>query len=306
MKQQKECSKRALIEAALIAGIVSVFVLVGAFVPFLSAFLVLLPVPFIFLGVRYRIRYSFLSIVLASLLQGILLGPVYAVFMLILLLPITVAMGIYIKKDKEPVVVVAIGTMASAVSTIFVLQMIGGVDITTNLTEVMKEVLIHQQQMLLSMNLSAIEIETDKMISYFVMMIPAILIIQAMVFAFANYYLCLTCLKRFGIKKKPIYEFSNFKLPKNIVFGSFIIFVLSFLTRYVEGLYHEALIMNVVVIFVFVFFMQGIALINYYMKKAKLNKTARIFLTLVIILIAPIMTLTSFIGVLDSIFSLRK
>ena len=303
--RQQAFSKRALIEASLIAGIVSIFAIIGAVTPLLSILLILLPVPFIFITVRHKFLYSFFSIIITSLVLGIFLGIVYSFFLLIMILPMTIAMGRYIKKEKEPFFVIAIGTMVATLSTFFIIQLVGEINIIQIMADAMREVLAHQQEMLLSINLTA-AVEVDNMINYFIMLLPALLVVQAIVSTFANYYLCIASLRRFAVKNVTLSEFSNFKLPKNIVLGAFIIFVLSFLTRYVEGLYHDALIMNIVVIFAFIFFMQGLAFINYYMKKMKVHKALRVILTIIVVLVGPIMTVTSFIGVIDSIFDIRK
>lgn len=303
--RQQAFSKRALIEASLIAGIVSIFAIIGAVTPLLSILLILLPVPFIFITVRHKFLYSFFSIIITSLVLGIFLGIVYSFFLLIMILPMTIAMGRYIKKEKEPFFVITIGTMVATISTFFIIKLVGEINITQIMADAMREVLAHQQEMLLSINLTA-TVEVDNMINYFIMLLPALLVVQAIVSTFANYYLCIASLRRFAVKNVTLSEFSNFKLPKNIVLGAFIIFVLSFLTRYVEGLYHDALIMNIVVIFAFIFFMQGLAFINYYMKKMKVHKALRVILTIIVVLVGPIMTVTSFIGVLDSIFDIRK
>jgi len=303
--RQQAFSKRALIEASLIAGIVSIFAIIGAVTPLLSILLILLPVPFIFITVRHKFLYSFFSIIITSLVLGIFLGIVYSFFLLIMILPMTIAMGRYIKKEKEPLFVITIGTMVATLSTFFIIQLVGEINIIQIMADAMREVLAHQQEMLLSINLTA-TVEVDNMINYFIMLLPALLVVQAIVSTFANYYLCIASLRRFAVKNVTLSEFSNFKLPKNIVLGAFIIFVLSFLTRYVEGLYHDALIMNIVVIFAFIFFMQGLAFINYYMKKMKVHKALRVVLTIIVVLVGPIMTVTSFIGVIDSIFDIRK
>ncbi|MBN4067708.1 MAG: hypothetical protein COA82_01895 [Alkaliphilus sp.] len=303
--RQQAFSKRALIESSLIAGIVSIFAIIGAIIPLLSILLILLPVPFIFLTVRHKFIYSFLSIIITSLVLGIFLGIIYSFFILLMIVPMTIVMGRYIKKEKEPFFVIATGTMVATISTFFIIQLVGEINITQIMADAMREVLANQQEMLLSFNLTA-AVEVENMINYFIMLLPALLVIQATVSTFANYYLCIASLRRFAVKNIKLSEFSSFKLPKNIVLGASIIFALSFLTRYVEGLYHDALIMNVVVIFAFIFFMQGLAFINYYMKKMKVHKALRVILTITVVLVGPIMTVTSFIGAIDSIFDIRK
>lgn len=299
--------KKAFMEATLIAAITTIFAISIIYVPILSTSIILIPVPFMILAYRHKSKYYILSFITFSLLIGILTELVYTGFLVLLFGPMTVAMSYYIKKEKEPYAVIGLGTITSVFSILIMLQLIsyiGNVDLVAEITSIARDIVARQVDMLRSMNVDVLSV--DEIIDYLLMIVPGILVIQSMVTAFGNYYLTVSMLKRFRTDKTELPQFSNFRLPRNIVFGAFIIFVLSYLTKYAEGIYQAGLITNVILIFVFMFFIQGIAVISHIIKRTKTPKPVRIALIIAVFFISPLLTAVAFIGLIDSIVDIRK
>lgn len=299
--------KRAFVEAALIAAITTVLAISVIYIPVLSISTVLIPVPFMILAYRHGTKYTVLSFITFSLLIGILTEILYTVFLISTFGPMIITMGYYIRKRKEPYVVIGAGTITYILSIFIVFQFvsyIGNINIIDQIAFVMEDIITKQVDMLKTMNIDVLSAE--EMLNYLLMIIPGVLVIQSMFTAFGNYYLTVGILKRFSPNDLEFPQFSNFRLPGNIVLGSFIIFILSYLTRYIEGIYHISLITNVTLLFVFLFFIQGISVISYLIKRTKTPKPVRIFLLALILLISPLLTAISFIGLIDSIVDIRK
>lgn len=299
--------KKAFIEAALIAAITTIFTISVVYIPILSASIMLIPVPFMVLAYRHGNRYSILSFITFSLLIGILVELIYAGFLLMVFGPMILAMGHYIKKQKEPYAVIGMGTIVSVLSMLVILQIvsyIGNINIVDEITLAMEGIVNKQIDTLKVMNIDALG--ADEVINYLLMIIPGVFVIQSMITAFGNYYITVNILKRFNVNNIELPQFSNFRLPKNIVLGFFIIFVLSYLTRYIKGVYHANLLTNVTLIFVFIFFIQGMSVISHLIKRTKIPKAVRIFLLISILFISPLLTVVSFVGLLDSIFNIRN
>ncbi|ABR50837.1 membrane protein-like protein [Alkaliphilus metalliredigens QYMF] len=300
-------SKKALIESALIASITAFFGIVGVYIPVLSVLLVLLPVPFMVLAVRHSTRYAALSLLLTSLLIGFLTSLLYPLFILLLVGPLALLMGYYIKRNREPFQVMALGSGASIISIFIAIQIISlvsGFNVMSQVNLMLPEVLEHQMDMLREMNFSRVAI--TEAFNYMVMILPGLMMIQVFIGAFINYYLTISILRRFRVETYELPSFSHFKLPHNIVLGTFIIFVLSLLTTYIEGIYHTSLIANVTLLFVFIFFLQGISFVSYLIKKTRINRTVRIIIIVLIVLISPLLTVVSIMGVIDAMLDIRK
>lgn len=299
--------KKAFIEAALIATITTMFAISVMYIPVLSASIVLVPVPFMILAYRHGNKYSILSFITFSLLIGMLTELIYAGFLLLIFGPMILTMGYYIKKQKEPYAVIGIGTITSVFSILIIFQVvsyIGNINIIDEITLAMEGIVNKQVDMLKAMNIDALS--ADEVLNYLLMIVPGTLIIQSMITAFGNYYIAVSILKRLSPNNIELPQFSNFKLPKNIVFGSFIIFILSYLTKYVKGIHHVSLLTNVTLLFMFMFFIQGISVISYLIKRTKTPKMVRIFLLVAILFISPLLTVVSFIGLMDAIVNIRK
>ncbi|SDL14637.1 YybS family protein [Natronincola ferrireducens] len=300
-------NKKALIESALMASITSLFVVSTLYIPALSILLMLLPVPFIILSVRHGTRYTILSFIIVSLLIGFLTGILYTAFVFIVFGPISVVMGYYTKRKKQPYEVIGLGTAASVLSIFFILQLISiisGIHIIDEIALMITAALDHQVEMLKTVNLDPVDVK--EALNYMMMILPALIIIQSMIGTFINYYLATLAINRFKLMDQRLSEFSDFKLPNNIVLGSFIIFVLSLSTRYIEGIQHISLIANVTIIFSVLFFLQGITFIGYLLKRTKLPKAIRFIILALLILVSPLMTLVSLLGLLDTVIDLRR
>ncbi|HZX21551.1 MAG TPA: DUF2232 domain-containing protein, partial [Clostridia bacterium] len=228
-------------------------------------------------------------------------------FLLLIFGPMILAMGHYIKKQKEPYAVIGIGTIVSVFSVLIIFQIasyIGNVNIFDEITLAMEGVVNKQIDILKTMNIDALN--ADEVLDYLLMIIPGVFVIQSMIIAFGNYYITANVLKRFNVNNIELPQFSNFRLPRNIVLGFVIVFILSYLTRYIKGIYHANLLTNVTLLFVFMFFIQGMSVISYLIKKTKIPRAVRIFLLVLILFISPLLTVISFVGLIDAIVNIRN
>ncbi|NLM03737.1 MAG: YybS family protein [Clostridiales bacterium] len=299
--------KKALTESALIVAMVTFFIIGTLYIPMLYMALIILPVPFILLSTRHGTRYTVISLIVTSFLIGFLAGPIYSIFIFMLSSPLALSMGYSIKKRNKPYEVIGFGTGISTLSIFALIQLISlisGINIINEIAHMVQEVVKHQGDMLTNLDIGVIELK--QAINYFMMIVPAMVIIQSMVGAFINYYLTSVIINRFQLADYYLGEFSEFRLPRNIVLGSFIIFILSVFTSYIEGLKHSALILNITSIFLVVFFLQGISLVAYLLKKSKVPRFIRVSSIILLILISPLMTIIAMLGVTDSIIDIRR
>lgn len=299
--------KKALIEAALIALLATFFAISFIFIPVLTVLLFLIPVPFMVLSARHGSKYTVLSILIASLLIGILTEIIFTILIITIFSPMSVVMGYFIKRNREPYAVIGMGAAVSIIAVFITIQLvavISGFNVIDNLAMIIRQVVDNQSEMLMNVNLSTINV--NEMVNYLLLIIPGLLIVQSLVSAFLNYYLAASILRRLRYTQYTIHEFSNFALPRNIVLGSFIIYSLTFISRYVEGIYHSSLAANVTILFIFVFFLQGLALISYLLKKIRIIKAVRVLLIFLVVIISPLLTIVSLAGLIDSVFDIRK
>jgi len=299
--------KRALIEAALMATISSFFVISFIYIPFLALLLILLPVPFLVLATRHGNRYVVFSFLITSIIVGALTGIIYPIFIVLLFGPMTLVMGYFLKRQANPYRVIGLGTLISVFSIFIVVQLVdwvAGIYLIDELILMLQSVIDHQIGALENMDIQAIS--REELLSYLVIIIPGAFVVQSLLICFLNYYMTAAVLKRLGIDQQELPEFSNFRWPGNIVLGSFIIFILTFATQFIEGIYAQTLLTNITLIFSFVFFLQGIAFISFFIKKTRVNKFIRMVILGVIVILSPLLTIVAIMGLVDALFDMRN
>lgn len=299
--------RKALIEAALMATISSFFVISFIYIPFLALLLIFLPVPFLVLATRHGNRYVVFSFLITSVIVGALTGIIYPIFIVLLFGPMTLIMGYFLKRKANPYQVIGLGTLVSVFSIFIVLQLVdwvAGIYIMDELILMLQSVIDHQIGALENMDIQAIS--REELLSYLVIIIPGAFVVQSLLICFLNYYMTAAVLKRLRVDQQQLPEFSNFRWPGNIVLGSFIIFILTFATQFIEGIYAQTLLTNITLIFSFVFFLQGIAFISFFIKKTKINKVIRVVIIGIIVVLSPLLTIVAIMGLVDALFDMRN
>ena len=299
--------RKALIEAALMATISSFFVISFIYIPFLALLLILLPVPFLVLATRHGNRYVVFSFLITCVIVGALTGIIYPIFIVLLFGPMTLVMGYFLKRKATPYRVIGLGTLVSVFSIFIVVQLVdwvAGIYIIEELILMLQSVIDHQIGALENLDIQAIS--KEELLSYLVIIIPGAFVVQSLLICFLNYYMTASVLKRLGVEQEELPEFSNFRWPGNIVLGSFIIFILTFATQFIEGIYAQTLLTNILLIFSFVFFLQGIAFISFFIKKTKVNKFIRMVILGIIVILSPLLTIVAIMGLVDALFDMRN
>ena len=299
--------RKILMEALLIAVVATIFAISALQVSILPMILILIPVPFMILSYRHGHKYSIFSFIVFIVLMGVATNFNNAFYLGIIFAPMTIAMSYYLAKEKEPCVVIGAGTVATILSIAMVFKIItlvGGADIVKEIS-IMAEQIVNTQVDLLK-SLGADIPSTESILSYLLLLIPGILMIQSLLIAMGNYYLAVNLLSRIKSLEFNRPQFSTFRLPQSFIMGSFMIIVLSYLTKYIEGIYYTSLITTVVILFMALFFIQGISVISFLIKRTNINNVVRVLLIGIIILISPLLTAVSFIGLIDSIVDIRK
>ncbi len=300
-------NKRGLIEAILVGIIAVIFAISFVYSPPLLLLTLLLPTPFIVLVSRHGVAYGYFSLIIPLILISILIDPVFAIVDLMVFVPMALSMGHLIRKRHEEFSVIAMGTAITVFATFLMIQVYSfafDVNVMDEITALLQEAIGNQTEMLMSMNFQVNNIKD--MVDTFMMVFPGVVVVHSILVSFINYFTSGAILKKLGNKELGLPEFSNYKLPGNIVLGSFIIMILTYLTGFFEGIYTNTLMANVLVIFTFIFFTQGMAFISFLLEKLKFPKPFRIAVLLLIVIISPLLTLIALMGLIDSVFDMRR
>lgn len=305
---------RAMVEAALITAIAVIFTLASIYIPLLSYALIFLPVPFIVIGAKHGIKYNILSVIAASIIVGSMTDPVRAIYISLVGGLSSVVMGYMIEKKYSFKRTVFFGSIASIVSSIISLTLVSyfaGINVKDMIEQ--SFTLSNEINQSLFRNLGTDADQLEEMMEMMehlkrmsIMLLPSSVVFGSVMFTYLNYIVSGAILKRMGYTIEKPSSFSQFSLPRNILMGSFLILVLTYLVRDLQGIDFETLFTNVLYLFFIVYLIQGLAVANYYMEKRGFGRGIRIIIIVLFLIIPNTALILMFTGLFDVIFNIRK
>ncbi len=304
---------RKISEIILTIVISTILMLLGMY--YMPLIIFLYPTLFIILGVKYGLKYNIISIIVSTFLVGLMTDTISGLIILLAFSPLSIALSYLIINRKKTLETMIISTLVTLVSFLIILGLtknITGVSIVHQLDEFFTQVINTQIETLKDMQLSQYEILKAENIlesafDYVLLVIPVLMMIFSLVTAYINCFISSIVLRKQGYGVVSIPRFSRFKLPSNILLGMGIMFIGVLLMKWLKVSYYETVLLNIVGLASFMFFTQGLAVIDYKLKRRNVRIIFRIIILLFFVLVLPIgsMILT-FIGVLDAILDFRK
>jgi len=309
-------NKINLVKASIISSLGIILSLLVAYVPMLSLFNLIIPVPYAILGTVTDKKYSIISFIATFLILLILVNPIYSLSVCIMNIFPGLIIGSIAKKqitdeNTNKFGPIYGGIVAVIIATI-ILFVISNVFFKINMLEdfrsMIKETAKIQTSILENAGVSiGEELSPDKIIDYIINMLPTILFLQAMITSFIIYYLEIFFVHRIRIMNIKRPKFTEFYLPGNAVIASLVLYILVFFMESINiNLYTDLIMFNLQTIFSFMFIIQGISVCFYYSRKWIKKGNFKPMLLWCLILSLFGFVAVSFIGMLDSINDFRK
>ncbi len=310
MEDLKIDPKRKVMETIFAIAVSTILMLIGIY--YLPWAIFLYPILFVILGVRYGMNYAILALIVSTFSIGLMVDMISGIFILIAFAPLSISLIHTIKMRKNSLVVLSVSAIVFLISIVFIMSIMKnmtGVSIINQLEDAFNQVINYRIEILKDTGLTKNEISEVKdflenQSEYILLITPSIVMVFSLVIAYLNYLLSSLSLRKLGYGIVSIPKFSRFKLPNNILLGTVIMFLGAFIIKKLQLFYYETILINITVIISFLFFIQGLAVIDYKLIKRNLKTIPRILI--VGLLIIPFGGFLPFVGVLDTIFDLRK
>ena len=144
-------------------------------------------------------------------------------------------------------------------------------------------------------------------VNYINNMLPTMLFLQGMIVAFIIYSLEIFILKRVRIVNLELPKLLDFYLPGNAISVLFTLYIFVLFMDLINlNLHTDLIMMNLQLVFNFMFMLQGIAVSIYFFKKwIRSGSLKMIFMSALTLSIFGFMGI-SFVGMLDSIIDFRR
>ncbi|MBS4536970.1 YybS family protein [Clostridium sp. D2Q-11] len=299
-------------ESAVIVTLMTIFVFLGLYL--MPIILFLYPIPFVILGVRHNVKSSMVTMLASFILVAILIDPLTSVFVTVMLGLLAIILPFMINREYSSYNIIVVGTLGSFLSiatTLIVSGYVVGVKFYDMLKLNFDSILNTQKNLLNEMDLSSYQVEEmidifSQGFDYTLLIFPTVLILFSLFNTYINYWISAAVLKRLKYKDIKVPIFSNFRLPSNIILGIAVIGIGASIINYYKLFYYDTITLNIYVLAMFIFFLQGLAVIMYLLNKTKIRSILKGFIIGILVLSGGLMPIIALIGLVDTIFDFRR
>ncbi len=137
--------------------------------------------------------------------------------------------------------------------------------------------------------------------------VPGIIIVFCLIIAYLNYAVISWVIGKVWRKKVSLLPpFRTFSLPKNIVMGSLLVYLLSYIAINMGIINKDLMMFNLEMLFTFVFSIQGLAAVFYFGHRRRIPKFVVLLVSVIFFTTWIGQTFLFLLGLTDLVFDLRK
>ena len=310
-------NKLRLPQASLITALGILLCLMTTYVPMLGILSMAVPVPYAIIGTLTDKKYSVLSLIATFFILMFTVNPLYSISICIMSIVPGIFIGNAIRNNREdnqsnkfsPIYIGTIVTIICTIVFFFISNIVFGTNILDDFMNVIKEYINIQTSVMEKAGIALSEgFKVSDIVNYIINTLPTMLFIQGMLVTFIIYYLEIFILKRIRKVNLSLAKFTDFHLPGNAVSVFFTLYMLVLFIDLIkiDYLHTDLIMLNLQLVFNFMFMIQGISVSIYYLKKwIRSSSLKMIFISALILSIFGFM-LVCFVGMIDSIIDFRR
>lgn len=309
MKQER--STTAMIEAALVALIVTVVVLTIGYIPLIGYLTAFMPAIFASVWIRRGRHYGILSVFVSSILTFILGFPAESFAVLAYGGVVGGFLGEGFRNQLKASQTILLGAVGSAFSMILVFsfaELLTGI----GLMQIFTQAIDQSREMIKAYNMDPalvadMNTQFDIMATQMQNMLPFILIMSAAITSSINHWAVRKGLNRIRFTLPEAGLFRDFALPRNVFIGSMIMMLLAWFTGIIGLGNSDVLFLNILLVVTLVFSIQGAAVAIFFMYHYKFPRSAVVAFTVGGILFYSMLQFPLFVlGMLETVINLRE
>ncbi|MEJ8555335.1 YybS family protein [Tepidibacter sp. Z1-5] len=302
-------NSKKLTEASILSCIGIIFALASTYIPFFSMFFMFNGIPYTIIAARCGIRYSIMSSFISLIILMMTTNPISALVFALVFIP-SIVIGYNIYKNENSFQNIALGSLFFIFMMMLYIKVsiiMFNIDIVKDFNDILIKSMNVQKDMINTLGIKMDEKEVNNLLEYFSIYLPSMLVvIPSIVISFINYYVSICILRRIKKDEYLLPETKDFSLPGNIPLGIVFIYVATLLIKYIDGIYYESIVMNLEMVILTLFLIQGACVYSYFLDKINIKKGAKGFLLIISFIIRPIVFIITIIGMLDSVMNFRK
>lgn len=304
-------ANKKIIECVILTIIMSMTIVFSLY--FFPILILILPAPFIIYGIKHDLISSITSLIISFVIVSIFTSIGISLSYLLLLGPVIIINIYHIKRRVSPNKVILYSAVAFFTSNLilFALQSLSGANLILELKEGFRQTLAAQMEIFKEMGLTSYELlerreAIKSQYQTLLLIIPSMMLLTSVIISSIYYRLTVHGLRKIGIGILNIPRFSKFSLPDNFVAGSLFMLISAFIISWLDIPLATPIYVNIIVLLVFVLFIQGLSVIDHLLNKIRMKRFIKIISYFIIFLTPQIYNLISILGGIDVLLDLRK
>jgi len=306
-----------MVQAAIFAALAIVFNMVFYYIPVLAIFInLVLPLPIAICGMRCGLRWSIMSLIVATALVGMLINPMHALFFIGVYGIMGVVLGECMHRRYLPgklILVSSVGAFVGFAINLALAFTVMGINPIETMFSSLDKALPEMERSMASFGMTPEQAARAKedfagTLDIVKIILPGAFVLMAPIVAFINYWLGRKILGRLGEKFPPIPDFTEFNVPAISLLGYGLgLFGLQYFNYAGQnGSVPYLICANVYAVCSMLLVLQGLSVAKWFCRKKGYSNFAFGVVTL-LCFAAPLFSLAAtFVGGYDLLFHFRE
>ncbi|HHY14276.1 MAG TPA: YybS family protein [Thermoanaerobacterales bacterium] len=312
---QEYSKTRSMVEGSLLSAITVLLSIASIYLPLIGTIATFVwPVPIIILMLRHGMRTSIMAVIVSGLIVSLLSTPIEAITIILGFGLTGIVLGYAIKNNFSPGKCLVLGAIASVISKVFIIgisMLLLKINPISLQMDILLESLEGATELYSSLGIDPENFEVlldsfKELVKILPIIIPSVLLLASIMDAFLNFNVARLVLNKLGHTVKPLPLFIYWRLPAFTVpaFLAGIVMTLLY-NSYPSGIL-KFVAMNLTIFFPYLFMIQGLSLLAFFLDKMQLNKILRAAIVFFVIFNPFFSRLLVFAGLLEILFNFRK
>lgn len=285
----------------IIVGVITITI----FEPIFSVIILAIPISINY----YEKKISLLEMIFSLIITLIIIVSFFGIYNALIFTSFSVINFLVLKyvfsnkKNALESQMILTASMVLSITLIFIfLNNILGM----NLLDYFSESILKSKEILVEQKIfPSSDIEFKSLLKQLMSLIPFVVLLISVIASSIMYFVYRIILIRNNENVVKIGKFSDFKLPMHFIYGTTLILLLSYISGYLNLVNFNSISFNVILIIVYTFALQGIAIMFSFLDKHNISKVYKGMLLGSVLLFGGIFML-SVVGWLDMMFNFRK
>lgn len=306
----------AMVEAGILAAVAVVMALISMYIPVLGAFVNFVwPLPVVICGMRHGLKWSLMTLLVASVIIAVVISPVQAFFLAAIFGLLGLILGECMRRHLPPMRLLLCGSVGAVIALVLniVLSLwVLGIDPLEMMFNSFNDSLVQLESFYREHGFSEEDIKASvnswrEMIRMMRVIMPGAFLLSAPLMAFINYIAAKKILTKLGEHFESFPPFTELIVPGWILYPYVLsLFAVTYYYKTDQSSWQYTLAVNVQTVTSFLLIFQGIVLLYWFCKtKGKPTWWANVG-TALMFLVPLFSQIMVYVGAFDIVFDFRR